>query len=344
MRKSTKTIRLACLVLAAAVRTQAVESGPQAVVRQFCQSDGLGQRVRMPGWAAVAPLVDWPLEPAWDHVMLIGSYEVGSPRSDENGGIAVEVRYAVIGQVSALGFDTAVHLEAVDLRLEASAGRWRIAGPPPPPHIFAHRIDIDELRQSLQSGGLNFMPDSAFVWQLFRSAGWNVPFVASADLLAGSTYRAVAKAHAGDLAVYLREGVPYHVGVFEAQDRIVSSTLNAGIVSTAPDAFAGELVYLRLVEPEAEPDMEAEAEPQPEMATAPPPASPGSGAAATPGPSRTRTAAAGRRRTASPAVQPGKHAAKSHPHAQPSEPERVEQLSGRKHARRPGPTVTRQNP
>lgn len=341
MRKSTQTIRLACLVLATAVQTQAVESGPQAVVRQFCQSDGLGRRVLMPGWAAVAPLVAWSFEPAWDHVVLVSSYEVGSPRSDENDGSAVEVRYAVIGQVSALGFDTAVHLEAVELRLETSAGRWRIAGPPPPPHIFASRVDIDELRQSLQSGGLNFMPNSAFVWQLFRSAGWNVPFVASTDLLAGSAYRAVAKAHVGDLAVYLRDGVPYHVGVFEAEDRIVSSTLNAGIVRTMPDAFAGELKYLRLVEPETEPDMEAKAEP--EMMTTPP-ASPRSGAAATPRPSRTRTVETGRRRTPLPEAQPGKHAAKSHPHAQPSEPERVTQSNDREHAQHPGPSATRQNP
>src|SRR5437660_2856655 len=37
----------------------AADLGPQGVVRQFCQADGLGQRVSVQSWAAVAPLVGW---------------------------------------------------------------------------------------------------------------------------------------------------------------------------------------------------------------------------------------------------------------------------------------------
>src|SRR5512139_3349259 len=325
MRKGTRIVLLMWLVLIAAVQVRAAESGPQAVLRRFCQSDGLGQRVLMPGWMVVAPLVTWSLEPAWDHVILIGSYEVGSPHMDEDGA-SIEVRYTVIGEVSALGLDTTVHVETVEFTLEAPDDHWRIAGPPLPPHIFAHRVDLDALRQSLTSGGLNVIPNSTFVWQLFRSAGWEVPLVGSLDLLTSSAYRLVPQPRVGDLAVYLRDGVPYHVGVFETDDRIVSSTLNAGIVRTAPDAFAGELKYLRLVEPEPPPEV-PETDPD-SSATATP--TPRSVAALTPERAATRTAPGPRRSAPAPAVRHVTAPPKAPAPAQPSQPQRVEHVRKRK--------------
>jgi hypothetical protein len=330
--KGSATVLFTCVVLATALRVTAVESGPQAVVRRFCQADGLGQRVQVAGWAAVAPLVTWSLEPAWDHVVLIGGYQVDSPHTVEDGGVAIEVRYAVIGEVSPLGLDTVVHLETVEFRLDGAKGTWHVLGPPLPPHIFAHQVDVDAVRRSLQRGGLNFLPNSIFIWQMFQSAGWNVAFVPTIDLLNGQTYRAVGKPKVGDLAVYLRDGVPYHVGVFEAEDRVVSSTLNAGIVRTTPDAFPGEMKYLRLVEPE--PVVEAMPIPTPTVAPAPTKASP------------TRTVAAPPRHRHSPTVKRGKgHAPRPHrAHAQPSKRKRVKRSGGGKKPKRPTPIATRKVP
>ncbi len=242
------------LVIALALQAQATEFGPQAVMRRFCQADGIGQRVRVAGWIEVAPLVAWNLEPAWDHVVLIGGYQVGSPGGYENGTVGVDVSYAVIGQVSAAGLDTAVHTETIEFRLQASPQGWRIAAPPLPPHVFATQVDIDAMRQSLQVGGINFLPNSLFLFQMFQSAGWNVPFVATADVLNGEAYRLVEQPRPGDVVVYLRDDTPYHLGVLEAADQVVSSTLNAGIVRAGTGAFPGEVRYLRLVEPEPPPE------------------------------------------------------------------------------------------
>ncbi len=254
MRKIATRCVLGGFVLGLALQAHATEFGPQSVMRRFCQIDGVGQRVRVAGWADVAPLVTWPLEPAWDHIVLIGGYQVGSPTGYEDGAVDVQVSYAVIGQLSAMGLDTAVQTETVEFRFQASPQGWRIVGPPQPPHIFASRVDIDALRQSLQAGGVNLMPNSLFLWQMFQSAGWNVPFVSTLDILNGTAYRTVEQPRPGDVAVYLREGTPYHLGILQEADQIVSSTLNGGIVRTATDAFPGEVRYLRLVQPEPAPE------------------------------------------------------------------------------------------
>jgi hypothetical protein len=232
----------------------AAELGPQTVVRQFCEADGNGQRVSIPGWAALAPLVAWAYEPAWDHLALISGYTVGSPQPAPENMFAVEVHYDVVGQLSPLGFDPEVHAETVTYGVQPDEqGNWHIVGPPPPPHVFANQVDIEATRRSLSSGGVNFLADTVFVWQMFRSAGWNIPFESTADLLSGATYRVVDNAKPGDIVVYLRGETPYHVGVLEAENQVVSSTLNAGITRTTVGAFPGAVRYLRLVQPKAVP-------------------------------------------------------------------------------------------
>ena len=332
IQKGSATVLFACVVLGISVQVPALESGPRVVVRRFCQADGLGQRVQVAGWAAIAPLVRWLLEPAWDHVVLIDSYQVGSPHAVEDGSVAIEVHYAVIGDVSALGLDTAVHLETVEFRVDGTSGTWRVLGPPPPPHIFASRVDVDAMRESLQFGGPNFLPNTICIQQVLQSAGRNVAYVPTVDLLFSGTYRAVDKPKVGDLAVYLRDGAPYHVGVFEADDRIVSSTLNAGIVRTTPDAFPGEVKYLRLAEPE--PEIEAMLTPTPTVA------------AESPKPTPTKTVATPLRPRSSPTVKRGKgHTPKRHAsRAQPSKRKRVKKARGGKTPKRPTPIATRQVP
>jgi len=263
-RKLIARLALAAAIVCGAPDLSRAELGPQGTVRQFCQADAGGQRLSAAGWAPLSSLVAWSLEPAWDQVVLITGYTLREPHPDDGGGFTVEVRYDVIGQVSALGLDAAVYTESVVFQVRASdAGGWRIIGPPPPPHIFGNRVDVETMRRSLEQGGIDFLTNSSFVWHMFRSAGWDVVYVRAAELLDGSVYRSVDQPHAGDLAVYLRDGTPYHVGVLEAENQIVSSTLNAGITRSAIDAFAGEVKYLRLVAPEPAPRDDAAATPTP---------------------------------------------------------------------------------
>lgn len=254
-----------CVVLGRVAAAR--EVGPQSVVRRFCEADGVGRRVSVAEWSTIAPLVAWPFEPAWDHVVLVGSYQVGAPRGLEQGRVGIDVAYSVLGQVSGLGLETTVHVETVTFALEAVEGQWRIVGPPPPPHLFWSHVDVERVRRSLEAGDVNFVPNTLFVWWMLRSAGWNVPLVSTAELLSGEDYRVVREAKPGDVVVYLRGGVPYHVGLLEAEDQVVSSTLNAGIVRSVVEAFAGEVEYFRLVQPEAA--EEAVPEPPPVPAATP---------------------------------------------------------------------------
>jgi len=250
---------MAFVVTVAVPAVAATALGPQSVVRQFCQADGNGQRITIPGWAALAPLLTWQYEPAWDTVTLIDGYTVRPPQPTGEPGLSVEVRYTVVGQLTPLGFDPEPQVESVTYRVQPDEqGNWHILGPLPPPHLFANQVDIDAMRRSLSEGDARFLANSIFVWKMFQSAGWNVPFEVTTDLLSGSAYRAVDDARPGDLIVYLRDGTPYHVGLLEAQNQIVSSTLNAGIVRTTINAFPGEVQYLRLAQVEAAPAAEVE--------------------------------------------------------------------------------------
>ncbi|HXQ23655.1 MAG TPA: hypothetical protein VN812_18390 [Candidatus Acidoferrales bacterium] len=250
MSARSRRIVLVMIVLHAAVLlspTRAVELGPQGVVREFCQLDGMGQRVSILGWQQIAPLVSWSLEPAWDHVVLISGYAVGPFKPGEGGTPMVGVDYTDVGQVSAFGFDTAAQLETLRFELQPTeAGRWRINGPPPPPHIFADRADIEAMRRSFEEGGLNFIPNALFVWRTMRTEGWDVPFERTTDLPSGPGYRVVDEPAVGDVVLYLRDGDPYHAGLLAADNQVVSSTLNGGIVHTPLATFTGEVSYLRL--------------------------------------------------------------------------------------------------
>jgi hypothetical protein len=226
----------------------ATEFGPQGVVRQFCRADGMGYRLRSAQWPRVAPLVEWRLEPAWDHLSLISSYEIGGTRSAEGGAIAVDVRYIVVGTLSAQEFDANTRAETHTFLVHAPDERgWRIIGPPPAPHVFSNRASTAELRRLLQHGTAAFLANTLFVWQMLGSAGWEVPYQSTLDLLDGSVFAPVDNPQPGDLVVYLRNGVAYHAGLLEAEGVLVSSTANAGLVRARVEGFPGEVRYLRLV-------------------------------------------------------------------------------------------------
>lgn len=255
-RRFGRGVRLSALVVLATILDLALppayadDSGPQNAVRRFCAADAMGARMVAGQWRGVGELVAWPFDPAWDRVVSITGYRIGATEALDDGQVKVEVDYAVVGETTATGFEPGAHVERLTFVLDSAGDNdWRIVAPLLPPHVFGHRLQIEEVVDSLKHGRSAFVSSSLFVQQLLQAAGWDVPHVATAALLGESTYGSVSSPAKGDLIVYVQEGVPYHVGLLEAPNRVISSTLNAGIVRTTPNAFLGEVRYLRLMAP-----------------------------------------------------------------------------------------------
>ncbi len=219
---------------------------PLATVRAFAQADARGARLSAHSWRAVAPLVRWGLEPAWDRIHLIHGYEIGTPHRLD-GQVEVEVQYHVAREVRGSGVQAVSRTDTRRYRLEPDGtGGWLLRGPPPPPYVFDSEVDVDTLAALLDPDEPRYMSNSAFVWQLLRDADWEVDYAAVDALPTAPDYRAERTANIGDLALYHdADGVPYHVGMVDSDETIVSATLNGGLRRTPFGAFAGEIRYLR---------------------------------------------------------------------------------------------------
>lgn len=239
--------RLVVAGLTVCLASGARGADPMEVVRAFCVADGHGARLDARTWSDVAPLVAWGLEPAWDRVVLVRGYEVQSPRAVEGGAI-VEVAYTVAADVTPGRVTDVARLERRSYRLAADdASPWpRIAGPPPVPHVFESEVDAQTLAALLDPQAGAFVSASGLVWKLLHEAGVVVPYLSTADLARASLWTAAEEPAMGDLAVYYDGAEPYHVGFVDAEDLVVSATLNGGIRRAPADAFAGAVRYLRL--------------------------------------------------------------------------------------------------
>jgi len=235
------------LVLSLLMPVAAVAQRPQEIVAAFCREDGLGARTLASTFRRVAPLVKWPLEPAWDSVVLITGYKVGNAIEMEAGVVEIEVEYSVVGRLVQQRHEVETQTKLQRFRLQASDDGWWIVGPPVPPHVFVHRVDTEALGRAL-AGRSGYLSQSLFVAEMFRAAGWRVPTESVDALLAGTTYVPVPQAAVGDLAVYSDGDAPYHVAIVEEPDIVVSATLNAGIVRSTLATFPGRVRFLRLVE------------------------------------------------------------------------------------------------
>ena len=86
------------LALVLALPSRAAADDPLNTVRAFCVADGRGDRIDPHAWSKVAPLIAWRLEPAWDRIILIQGYQVGTPiRSGDD--VTVGVDYTVVAEV-----------------------------------------------------------------------------------------------------------------------------------------------------------------------------------------------------------------------------------------------------
>ncbi|MEO8604918.1 MAG: hypothetical protein ABI629_20290 [bacterium] len=240
---------LAALCVAILV-SPATAADPLDTVRAFAQADGRGARLSPGGWSAVAPLVGWSLEPAWDQVHLISGYQLGAPRS-RDGLVEVEVQYSVVADVDADGMRRTTRVDTRTLTIEpVDGGAWRLRAPPPPPYVFESDADGDALAALLDPANGRYLSNSGLVWALLRDAGWERPHANTTALPETPGFSAQRSANVGDLALYYDHGVPYHVAVVESDDSVVSSTLNGGLRRTPFAAFAGEIRYLRPVNSE----------------------------------------------------------------------------------------------
>lgn len=241
----------ALLVLGSLPRLAAAgDLGPQGVVRQFCQLDATGVRASAVGWNRVAPLVAWPVEPAWDQVLLIDNYEVAAPRPLGDNRFSVEVRFRVVAEISGVGAEPTTYLETVPFVVgSVGDGRWVILGPPIPPHVLALQTHVPEVVRTLSGQSPGFLSASLFVARLLQVAGWPVAELPVTTLSASAALTQVVEPVPGDLIVYAWDGTPYHVGLIDAEGAVVSSTLSHGIVRTSPHAFPGDAEFFRLAAP-----------------------------------------------------------------------------------------------
>ncbi len=220
---------------------------PRDVVRVFCREDALGARAEPRTYGRVASLVMWPLEPAWDHAALVAGFEVGDPQPIEPGVVDVPVSYSVVGRVSSLRYDVESFLERRVFRVLFDDGVWRISGPPPAPHLFENRVEPELLQQAFR-GASGYLSQSRFVAEVYRAAGWQLPVETVGEMSAGATWVPLAHAAPGDVVLFLDDGEPYHTGVLEARDQVISATLQAGLMRSTLATFPGEVRYLRLLE------------------------------------------------------------------------------------------------
>ncbi len=247
----------------ALIAAPARAADPLNTIRAFCQADGRGMRVHPREWAAIAPLVWWVLEPAWDHLSLIRGFELGTPVFRE-GAVEVAVQYTVTADIRSGGISRNERVETRTFRMERDLdGMWRIRAPAPPPYVFESEADPEALAALLDPEDSSYVSDSAFAWRMLRSAGWFMPYADLADLASSSDFAAARTAAVGDLAIYYDGDQPYHVGVVESDGTVVSATLNGGIQRSLFSAFAGEIRYRRPVPPKITATVEAVPTPTP---------------------------------------------------------------------------------
>jgi hypothetical protein len=241
-------MRLA-LVLSAllAVAAPARALNPMDAVHAFCRADGRGERLLARTWINVAPLIRWGLEPGWDRVVLIESYEVAEPRYHDNAHAEVTVTYYVAVDVEGDKVTREPRQEKHTFHLVAdeSGKQWGIVGPPAPPHVFLIQVDPEEMAASLDPDAGTFLTSSTFARGFINGAGWELsPFTVS-DIPALAELSQVTTPALGDLVLYYDGKTPYHVGVLEAEDAVLSATLNGGIRRAPVAAFAGKVRYWR---------------------------------------------------------------------------------------------------
>jgi hypothetical protein len=235
------------LALVAARPDAARAEDPMAVVRAFCRADGEGARLRARSWRRIAALVAWPLEPAWDRVVLISGYQLSTPRGNGDA-VEMDVEFTVTGEIRPGRILTVQRLDPVTFTLvrDPHGDRWRILGPPYPPHVFTSNVDPHAMAVLLAPESDAYQSASALVWRTLRKSGRDVSYAETEKLGSTTELEAAGEAVPGAVALYYDGEKPYHAGIVDADEAITSATLNAGVVTLPADAFPGEIRYRRV--------------------------------------------------------------------------------------------------
>jgi hypothetical protein len=225
----------------------AYAANPMDTVHAFCRADGRGERIVVRTWPTIAPLVEWGLEPAWDHVILIHGFEVGSARYDADGNAFVSVTFHVAAEVEAGKVTKEPREEKRTFRVVSDEARtlWVIAGPPPVPHVFISQVEPDEMAASLDADTGSFITNTAFIQSFLNGAGWELSPFRVRDAPELTELNDADDPQAGDIVLYYDGDTPYHIGVLESDGVVLSATHNVGIRRAPIDAFAGKVRYRR---------------------------------------------------------------------------------------------------
>jgi len=245
---------LATIFSALLLALPASAADPLGTIRSFCRVDGAGVRLSPASWREVAAIVDWQLEPAWDHIKVIYGYEITTPRRDGDT-ITAEITYYIAADVRAGTVSTHRRTETETLILVPYGDRqWRIHSPPPLPHVFDYVVDMAALADLMKPESKSYQSASALAWSHLNDQGWDLPYESTEAIPTSTYFEEVATAEPGDLAVYFTGATAYHVGVVENDDTVRSATLNAGPVEAPFAAFNGAIRYWR---PKPGPDGES---------------------------------------------------------------------------------------
>lgn len=238
---------LLALALAAARPCAARAEDPMVVVRAFCRADGEGARLRARSWTRIATLVAWSLEPAWDRVVLISGYQLSTPRGNGDA-VEMDVEFTVTGEIRPGRILTVQRVDSVTFTLarDPQGDRWRILGPPHPPHVFTSNVDPHAMAVLLAPESDAYQSASALVWRTLRKSGRDMSYVETEKLGSTAELETASEAAPGAVALYYDGEMPYHAGIVDAGEAITSATINAGVVTLPADAFPGEIRYRRV--------------------------------------------------------------------------------------------------
>jgi hypothetical protein len=180
-------------------------------------------------------------------VVLIEGYEVAETRYLDDEHAEVTVTYHVAADVEGGKVTREARVEKRPFRLVAdeTGTKWLIAGPPLPPHVFLTQVDPDEMAASLDTDTGTFLSSTAFVRRFLNGAGWELSPFSASGIPALAELGEVTTPSLGDLVLYSDNKTPYHVGVLETEEVVLSATLNGGIRRAPVGAFAGKVSYWR---------------------------------------------------------------------------------------------------
>lgn len=246
--KRISTFVLGCIaLLIPAAALARGDTDPLDVAKRFVRMDGEGKRLRRSTWRAVAPLVSWEVEPAWDRVELIDGAQLGNIRTGTDHA-EVEVTYVVASEVNAGKQSAADRVTQITLSLqrEDSTGAWRVLGPPQLPRVYrSHVVDTDDFVRSFEPDAENYTTSSSFLWRALRKSRSSQPYLLIKELATVDGFDTVETPEPGDVVLYLDGEVAYHGGIVTAGGTVLSATMNAGVIDLPLDAFAGVMRFRR---------------------------------------------------------------------------------------------------